>query len=97
MKYGKLINGNLIAYRQPIRTQNGDIFTNDGEIIIQYGFKEIIETPKPETESGYYAVPHWEETETQILQVWDIFPLPEPSPEEQLEDAKEALNILGVN
>lgn len=95
MKYGKLIDGNLINFKQPIRTSDGDIFTNDPEIIMQYGYKEIVYTTPPKVETGFYAFPHWEETEAQIIQIWEILPL--PPDEATSEDYESALSEMGVD
>ena len=64
--FAKLTNGNIERLRMPLKTNSNDIFTNDESIIRANGYKEVIYTqPMSET-----AVPHWEETETNIIQVW---------------------------
>lgn len=98
MRFAKLISDKKLKYFfQPLKIDGKDIFTNDKELLLQYGWKEVINTEAPETEEGFYADYHYEETENEIIQEWEILPLPEPTPEEQLEDAVNALNILGVN
>ena len=37
--YGKLVNGELRGAPRPIRTENGDVFTNDPALLLQYGYK----------------------------------------------------------
>lgn len=92
--YGKLIDGNLINFKQPIRTSDGDIFTNDQGIITQYGYKKIVYTEPPEAPEGYYPEPKWTETDTQIVQEWEFIPLP---PEEATdEEYLSALEKMGV-
>lgn len=74
MKFGKLENGRLIRFKNPLRTEDKDIFTNDPELLLQYGWKEVVNTT-PEERQGYYPVQHWEETDTQILQTWTYEPI----------------------
>lgn len=66
--YGKLVNGELRGAPRPIRTENGDIFTNDSALLLQYGYKPIILTDSPSDGKSYLS--SWTETETEIIQVW---------------------------
>ena len=66
--YGKLIDGELRGALRPIRTENGDVFTNDPALLLQYGYKPIILTEYPSDGKSY--VGSWTETETEITQVW---------------------------
>lgn len=74
MKFGKLENGRLIRFKNPLRTETKDIFTNDPVLLLLYGWKEIVYTA-PEEREGYYPVAHWEETDTQIIQTWTYEPI----------------------
>ena len=94
MKYGKITNEQLKFLKQPIHSENGELFTNDESILFGYGYKKIVYTDPPEAE-GFYPEPKWEETETEIVQVWELVPLP---PEEATaKDYEEALLRLGVD
>ena len=42
MIYGKLVGGALHGAPRPIRTENGDVFTNDPALLLHYGYKPII-------------------------------------------------------
>ena len=66
--YGKLIDGELRGAPRPIRTENGDVFTNDPAIYHANGYKPIILTEYPSDGKSY--VDSWTETETEITQVW---------------------------
>ena len=66
--YGKLIDGELRGAPRPIRTENGDVFTNDPALLLQYGYKPIILTEYPS--DGKYYTDSWTETETEITQIW---------------------------
>ena len=66
--YGKLVNGELRGAPRPIRTENGDVFTNDPALLLHYGYKPIILTDCPSDGNSYIS--SWTETETEITQVW---------------------------
>ena len=73
-KFGKLNDQIITYFRNPLRVDGKDIFTNDPELLLQYGWKEVIFT-NPEEREGYYPVSHWEETDTQIIQTWTYEPI----------------------
>lgn len=92
MKFGKLDNGRLIRFRNPLRTDGKDIFTNDPVLLLRYGWKEIVYT-EPEEREGFYPVRNWDETDTQIIETWTYEPIPD---EPTSEDYEAALTELGV-
>ena len=65
--YAKLIDGNIEKLRMPIKADGTDIFTNDESIIRANGYKPVIFTEP----IGENAIPHWEENDTGIIQVWE--------------------------
>ena len=86
--YGKLIDGELRGAPRPIRTENGDVFTNDPALLLQYGYKPIILTDSPSDGKSYIS--SWTETETEITQVWTEQPQTDDDP---ISDS-EALEII---
>lgn len=66
--YGKLINDELRGAPRPIKTADGDVFTNDPDLLLQYGYKPIILTKIPDSTKAYTTT--WEESDTAITQVW---------------------------
>ena len=86
--YGKLVNGELRGAPRPIRTENGDVFTNDPALLLQYGYKPIITAEYP-SDGGYYTE-SWTETETEITQVWTEV---QQSDDDPISDS-EALEII---
>ena len=66
--FGKLIDGELRGAPRPIKTENGDVFTNDPALLLQYGYKPIITAEYPSDGKRYIS--SWAETETEIVQVW---------------------------
>lgn len=86
MIYGKLIDGELRGAPRPIKTADGDVFTNDPDLLLQYGYKPIILTDCP-SDGGYYTE-SWTETESEIKQIWTAAEPPEDI------SADEALDII---
>lgn len=72
MKYAKLIN-NFPVYAPNPLLHNGLWYGNPpGEIYEAEGYKPVRYTDVPETDIGYTAVAGWTETETEIIQTWEI-------------------------
>ena len=86
--YGKLINGELRGAPRPIRTENGDVFTNDPALLLHYGYKPIITAEYPSDGKSY--IDSWAETETEITQIWTELPQTDDDP---ISDS-EALEII---
>lgn len=86
--YGKLVNGELRGAPRPIRTENGDVFTTDPALLLQYGYKPIITAEYP-SDGGYYT-DSWTETETEITQIWTEV---QQSDDDPISDS-EALKII---
>ena len=84
--YGKLINGELRGAPRPLKTADGDVFTNDPALLLQYGYKPIILTEYPSDGKSY--VGSWTETESEIKQIWTAAEPPEDI------SADEALDII---
>lgn len=86
--YGKLVNGELRGAPRPIKTADGDVFTNDPSIYLANGYKPIILTDSPSDGKSYIS--SWTETETEIIQVWTEQPQMDDDP---ISDS-EALEII---
>ena len=86
MIYGKLVDGELRGAPRPIKTADGDVFTNDPDLLLQYGYKPIILTDCPSDGKSY--VGSWTETESEIKQIWTAAEPPEDI------SADEALDII---
>lgn len=84
--YGKLINGELKGAPRPLKTKQGDVFTNDPAVYFENGYKEVVTTQYPQ--DGKYYVSTWSENDTQIVQTWT-----ETDPPEEI-SAEEALSII---
>ena len=86
--YGKLVDGELRGAPRPIKTENGDVFTNDPALLLHYGYKPIITAEYPS--DGKYYTDSWTETETEITQIWTEV---QQSDDDQISDS-EALEII---
>ena len=86
--FGKLVDGELRGAPRPIKTEQGDVFTNDPALLLQYGYKPIIMAEYP-SDGGYYTE-SWTETETERTQIWTELPQTDDDP---ISDS-EALEII---
>ncbi len=77
MKYGKIINGELILAPNPIIITDRQIGNPPGEVYEDEGYKPVRYTDPPVVEPGYVAVPGWEETAEEIVQTWAVEPEPD--------------------
>lgn len=80
----RLENGQLMPYRQPLRTETEDIFTTDPAILAEFGYYPLRYTDPPEADETHTAVSRWEMGAGEIVQVWTVeeIPAPEADPEE---------------
>jgi hypothetical protein len=86
--YGKLVDGELRGAPRPIKTEQGDVFTNDPALLLHYGYKPIITAEYPSDGKSY--IDSWAETETEITQIWTELPQTDDDP---ISDS-EALEII---
>ena len=86
MIYGKLVDGELRGAPRPLKTADGDVFTNNPLIYLVNGYKPIILTDRPSDGKSY--VGSWTETESEITQVWTEQPQTDEIPD------SEALSII---
>lgn len=85
----KLINGKL-QYAPKIIKYNDAQYIGGApeEVFTALGYKDVINTERPETEMGFHAESHWEELENSITQVWEIV---EDSPQNKVAELKQKL------
>ena len=86
--YGKLVDGELRGAPRPIKTSEGDVFTNDPALLLHYGYKPIIMAEYPSDGKSY--IDSWTETETEITQIWTEV---QQSDDDPISDS-EALEII---
>lgn len=83
--FGKLVDGELRGAPRPLKTADGDVFTNDPAVYLANGYKPITLTDCPNDGKNYIAA--WTETETEITQTWTEQPQTDEATPEQLEAA----------
>lgn len=88
MMYGKLIDGELRGAPRPLKTADGDVFTNDPAVYLANGYKPITLMDCPNDGKNYIAA--WTETETEITQTWTEV---QQSDDDPISDS-EALEII---
>lgn len=87
MRYAKLLNNNVQYAPNPINIDDNWYGNPSEEVYLEQGYKPVIYTQQPESQGyGYYAEA-WEETETDIIQVWEWV-------EDDSVSADEAMEIL---
>lgn len=91
MEYAKLIDGEPIFAPRTITIGQTHYNPTPAEWLAENGYKLVRYTEAPEQE-GYYAEQNWTETDDEIVQTWELFPLPdEVSGDEFLAELEELL------
>ena len=67
-KFGQIENGNLVFAPSVIIDGDKQIISNDASVYLQYGYKEIIREPYPQSEIAYAK--HYVENDTTITISW---------------------------
>lgn len=66
----KYINENTIEYAPPFIIDGAKVIANPtDDILVEFGYKEVIEAEYPETADGYYRAPIYEDGD-KIVQKW---------------------------
>ena len=91
--YAKLINGTLRIAPRTVDYNGNTILNPPEDIILELGYLPVTYTDMPtDTPDGQHYESHWEQTDTEIVQVWTLVDNP-ADPEPEL-SADEALNII---
>lgn len=72
MRYAKLINGAISYAPRSVLFDGNWIGNPPADVLEELGYKPVRYTEPPTVETGYIAVPGWEETETEIVQTWTV-------------------------
>ena len=98
--HAKLQNGMLRSAPKTV-TWNGCTVNNpSADKLMELGYKPVVYTDMPtDAESGKHYESSWEETETEITQVWNlaydpVYTEPEPTPEERLDKVEQRTDTL---
>lgn len=91
--YAKLINGTLRSSPKKVDYNGKTIFNPPEDVIQDMGYLPVAYTDIPtDAPNGQHYESRWEQTDTEIVQVWTLMDNPE-EPEPEL-SADEALNII---
>lgn len=80
MKFGKLVDNNLIFAPNYIEVGDAHVWNAPPDQMLELGWKQISFTEVPDDEqipTGYKYDFEWEETETEIVQTWILVKLPD--------------------
>lgn len=72
VKYAKLENQSLIAAPTALPGEASLIINPTPDTLLAVGYLPVQYTDPPAVADGYYAAPHWTQTETAIVQEWDV-------------------------
>ena len=91
--YAKLMSGTLRSAPKKVDYNGKIIFNPPEEILLDMGYLPVTYTDmSTDASNGQHYESHWEQTDTEIVQVWTLVDNPaEPDPELS---ADEALNII---
>ena len=91
--YAKLVNGTLRSAPKKVDYNGKTIFNPTEDVLLGMGYLPVTYTDMPtDASNGQHYESHWEQTDTEIVQVWTLVDNPaEPEPELS---ADEALNII---
>lgn len=73
MKYAKLVNGSLRASPKNVEYNSRIICNPKEDILLALGYLPVTYTNMPtDAIEGSHYEQHWEQTETEIVQVWEL-------------------------
>ena len=86
----KLMSGTLRSALKTVNYNGKLIFNPPEDVLLDMGYFPVTYTDMPtDASTGQHYESHWEQTDTEITQVWKlvddpIYPTPEPTPEERI-------------
>ena len=91
--YAKLINGTLRGAPKKVDYNGKTIFNPPDDVLLDMGYLPVTYTGMPtDAQGGQHYEPNWEQTDTEIVQVWTLVDNTAESEPEL--SADEALNII---
>lgn len=92
--YAKIENGAFIVAPRKLPIGRTIVYNPSEAQLLAAGYKPVIYTDMPETESGFYAESSWNDDGTSIVQTWTI--LEEPA-DTDISDEEAFSILMGVN
>ena len=91
--YAKLISGTLRSAPKKVDYNGKTIFNPPEDVLLELGYLPVTYTDMPtDAPDGKHYESHWEQTDTEIVQVWTLVDNSAETEPELSED--EALNII---
>ena len=91
--YAKLINGTIKSAPKKVDYNGKTIFNPPDDVLLELGYFPVAYTHMPtDAPAGQHYESHWEQTDTEIVQVWTL--VNDPVEQEQELSADEALDII---
>lgn len=98
--YAKIINNVLVPAPKIINYDGNTIVNPPDKLLLRIGYLPVTYTDMPtDAPEGQHYESHWEQTDTEIVQVWKlvddpIYPTPEPTPEERISNLETTTDEL---
>ena len=98
--YAKLINNTIRPAPKKLCHNGNTIFNPPPDILAEHGYLPVTYADMPtDASTGQHYESHWEQTDTEITQVWKlvddpIYPTPEPTPEERISNLETTTDEL---
>lgn len=93
--YAKLINNTIRSAPKRVQHNGCTVFNPPKEVLMELGYLPVTYTQMPsDAPDGQYYASRWEQTETEIVQVWTLADLPdytEPETDATLSDLEDAV------
>lgn len=101
-QYGILVDGNVNYKKMPIiletdimidginHKSGSFLYTDNDAVMLSLGYKKIVRS-LPTIQDGYSYTTRWEETESEIVQVWDQYEI-----QDEPADMEAALREIGI-
>ena len=70
--YAKLQNNTLQIAPKQVQWAGQTVINPNADLLLALGYLPVQHTDQPSVDDGYYAVSRWVQTETAIVQEWDV-------------------------
>lgn len=97
--YAKLKDNTLEIEPKQMQLDGKTVINPSDDTLVASGYLPVLYTEPPTVQDGYYAAPHWVQTDTAIVQEWDIKKDNRPLTAEQVTEmlVKDQINTLNVD
>lgn len=82
--YAKLQNNALQVAQKQVQWEGQTVINPNKDILLALGYLPVQYTDPPTVDDGYYAVPRWTQTDSAIVQEWDVLKDARPMTESEV-------------